>query len=365
MNTGRSKPMKGIGFRVLGLMSGSSLDGLDVALCQFRETGPDEWEGQIEAAKTVPFPETLFQDLQQAARSSALELCRTEQAFLEFCARSIREFPGWDTAQLIASHGHTLFHKPAEGWTLQIGNGARLQAMLGLPLVSDFRSADVALGGQGAPLVPGAERFLFSDFTACLNLGGIANISFPQDLNAPGFDVCACNQWLNGLAGKLGMAYDRDGLLSAEGLVIPDLLEKLNQLEYYQKNGARSLGNEDCQRDFDSVLDSDRWPVQDQLATVLHHIGFQIGRSLPLASEGKMLVTGGGAFHPGLIGTIRTQLPSGWSLEIPDPLLISFKEAYCFAFLGLRRALNRTNVFAKVTGARTDSVSGQLSGSWE
>jgi anhydro-N-acetylmuramic acid kinase len=155
--------MAGQVFHVLGLMSGSSLDGLDLALCRFQETGPDQWKGQIESAQTQAFPEDLTQALAEANGTSALQLCRTEQAFLAFCAEAVRQFPGAGKAKLLASHGHTIFHKPTEGWTLQIGNGARLHGLTGIPVVSDFRSTDVALGGQGAPLVPCAERFLFQE----------------------------------------------------------------------------------------------------------------------------------------------------------------------------------------------------------
>ena len=356
--------MAGQVYQVLGLMSGSSLDGLDLALCRFEERGSDQWKGQIESAHTQPFPESLFKLLSEAHTATALELCRTEQAFLEFCAEAIGLFPGSERADLVASHGHTVFHKPGEGWTLQIGNGARLYGLTGMAVVSDFRSTDVALGGQGAPLVPCAERFLFQEFAACLNLGGIANISFPQNLETHGFDICACNQWLNRLAGSLGLPYDKDGQLSGEGKIIPELEEKLNALPYYHRSGPRSLGNEDCHRVFESLLQNIPYSIPDVLATVISHVGFQVGRNLTGAKGGKMLVTGGGAFHPGLLAAIKAHLPPAWSLEIPDPQLISFKEAYCFAFLGLRRALNRKNVFAQVTGARADSVAGVLSGEW-
>jgi anhydro-N-acetylmuramic acid kinase len=231
-------------------------------------------------------------------------------------------------------------------------------------VVSDFRSTDVALGGQGAPLVPCAERFLFQAFTACLNLGGIANISFPQDPEAPGSDLCACNQWLNRLAERMGQAYDKDGALSAQGKIVPELAEQLNALPYYKQSGPRSLGNEDCLRDYKNLLETESQPVPDLLATVLAHVGFQVGRNLPAGIPGTLLLTGGGAFHPGLVAAIRRNMPPGWQLQVPDPRLISFKEAYCFAFLGLRRALNRTNVFAHVTGAKADSISGTLSGHW-
>lgn len=356
--------MKGQVYRVLGLMSGSSLDGLDLALCRFEETGRDQWKGWIESAVTLAFPENLRKALAEAPETSALELCRTEEQFLVFCAEAIHRFPGVEKTQLISSHGHTVFHKPAEGWTLQIGNGARLHGLTGIPVVSDFRSTDVALGGQGAPLVPCAERFLFQEFTACLNLGGIANISFPQDPEAPGLDLCACNQWLNRLAERMGQAYDKDGQLSAQGKSVPELYAKLNALPYYQQTGPRSLGNEDCLLAYKNLLETQKHTVPDLLATVLAHVGYQVGKNMPANIPGTLLLTGGGAFHPGLVAAIRRNLPLGWNLEVPDNLLISFKEAYCFAFLGLRRALNRTNVFAHVTGARTDSVSGQLSGYW-
>jgi anhydro-N-acetylmuramic acid kinase len=353
-------------YTILGLMSGSSLDGLDLALCQFERSPTQGWTGKILASTSRPFPEPLEDQLRQAPLASGLELLRTETAFLRFTAEAVGQFCRENDARplLVASHGHTVFHHPADGYTLQIGNGGILSGLLQLPVVSDFRTLDVGLGGQGAPLVPGAEKVLFAHVPACLNLGGICNLSFRSPTGFLGFDVGPCNQLLNQVAAWTGKPYDENGQLAAQGQPIPNLLQQLNGLSYYTLPAPKSLGNEEVAQIWKPLLEPWKNQPEHVSQTLCQHIGYQIGKSLAGApGMGPVLVTGGGAFHQELVRAIEKHLPNGFRLDIPSPEMIAFKEAYCFAFLGLLRWLGETNVWADVTGARVDSVSGAVYGS--
>jgi anhydro-N-acetylmuramic acid kinase len=352
-------------YLMIGLMSGSSLDGLDAALCSFETDGTGHWSGHIMATHSSSFSSALEQSLRNARTSSALELMETDAAFVRFSAEAVQSLNNQTGIQplAIASHGHTVFHHPTAGYTTQIGNGGLLSGLTGLPVVSDFRTLDVGLGGQGAPLVPGAEKFLFASYDACLNLGGICNISFPKQSPFLGFDIAPCNQLLNLAASWIGLDYDPEGQNAAQGQLIPELMDELEALPYYGQPYPKSLGNEDVARTWIPVCEKWRHRPQDVMHTVCIHAARQIARSVtPLVKNGKMLVTGGGAFHDFLIRMIREELGDEWAVEIPARELISFKEAYCFAFLGLKRILNEPNCFAEVTGAKTDSVCGALYG---
>lgn len=347
---------------LVGLMSGSSLDGLDVAVCRFTHPEGCPWEGQILEAQTFRFPYGLRQKLKAAPGQSGMVLAQTDADFVSFSADCVHKvMQHWGGACLaIASHGHTVFHQPDNGFTLQIGNGGLLAAKTGLPVISDFRTTDVGKGGQGAPLVPGAEHFLFSGYAACLNLGGIANISFPGQAGQPGFDLGPCNQLLNFVAERLGLSYDAEGQLAASGSPIFPLLDALNTIPFYHKPAPKSLGNEEVRQIWLPVLS----PFLDQPEDVLHtlclHIGQQIGRQIPSRSSGKILATGGGVFHSFLLDQIRKHLPERLTIDIPSRTMIEFKEAFCFAFLGLKRWRQEINCFALQTGASSDSCLGAI-----
>ncbi len=345
-------------------MSGSSLDGLDAAWCSFSMV-ENQWKGKILQAETFSFPPDLEISLKNARQATGLELLETETPFLNFCQKAIESML-MSLGRLplaISSHGHTVFHNPSAGYTLQIGNGGLLSGKISLPVISDFRTLDVGNGGQGAPLVPGAERFLFPDFDACLNLGGISNISFPGDKSFFGFDISPCNQLLNLAASWLGLPYDKDGLLASSGNFIPDLMKSLDDIAFYAQFPPKSLGNEDVAMAWEPLLLPFRDQPENVLHTLCHHISRQIGGALKQhKSGGKLLVTGGGAFNSFLISCLRDNLGNAWQLEVPEPKMISFKEAYCFAFLGLMRLINEKNVFRAVTGAKEDLVSGAVYG---
>lgn len=340
-------------------MSGSSLDGLDLALSEFWLDSEGRWMGKIHKSETRPFPGALFNQLKSLPFGSAADLAQADFAFSAFSAGCVADFlSGVEKMPLfIASHGHTVFHQPQRGFTCQIGNGGILAAKSGLPVVCDFRSTDVGLGGQGAPLVPGAEHFLFAGYSACLNLGGIANLSFPNQPARAGFDVAPCNQLLNHAAAWRGLDYDRDGNLAKAGNPIPELMNQLQAIPFYCQHPPKSLGNEDVRHQWIPLLEPFKGEPENVLSSLCKHIAGQIGAALS-ENSGKILVTGGGAFHHTLLKSIEENLDSGLQIELPSSEMIGFKEAYCFAFLGLKRWLGEVNCFARHTGASRDGILG-------
>jgi anhydro-N-acetylmuramic acid kinase len=350
-------------FEILGLMSGSSLDGLDLAWCRFyriSENAPFSYE--ILAAECRPFPQSLKDKLVHCREMTAIQLIEAEVEFLGFSAAAIKElcqkvghFP-----LAVASHGHTVFHDPSAGYSVQIGNGGILSGLCGLPVVCDFRTLDVGLGGQGAPLVPGAEAELFSEYDACLNLGGICNISFPKGANARGFDIGPCNQLLNFVSLQMGFEYDAGGQFAVSGNLIPELLKALDAVPYYNIPSPKSLSNESVAEIWLPLLQPWMENPCDVLHTLCQHIATKIVDALPLG--GRLLVSGGGAFNSFLMEQLSKKLGADWHIELGDENLAGFKEALCFAWLGLKRLLEEENVPASVTGARQNSVSGALYG---
>ncbi len=349
-------------YEILGLMSGSSLDGLDLAFCRFeRRQQGEPFRYQLLETDCISFPDLLLKDLSRCREMSALELIRTEQAFVSFCAASVKEFCQKTGRKplAVASHGHTVFHHPAGGYTLQIGNGGLLSGLCGLPVISDFRTMDIGLGGQGAPLVPGAEAELFADYTACLNLGGICNVSFPGK-NTTGFDIGPCNQLLNFVSRTLGYDCDESGHLAAAGQPIPELLEKLDSHPFYLLPFPKSLSNEMVNEGWIPLLDPHIHQAENVLRSLCRHIACSIAASL--SGSGKILVSGGGVFNSFLMKEIRQELWQNWEVIEADQMLAGNKEALCFAWLGLKRLLEEENVPASVTGASSGSVSGALYG---
>jgi anhydro-N-acetylmuramic acid kinase len=277
-----------------------------------------------------------------------------------FIGEAIRDFIGEYglSPGFIASHGHTVFHDPAAGITLQIGNGEEIAGKCGIMVVNDFRSQDVGFGGQGAPLVPVGDRLLFGQYDACLNLGGIANISYEENGRRMAFDICPANMVLNMLAGRAGKAYDDRGMMAKRGSVITELLEELESLPYYAKKGARSLGREWVEGAvFPLIGKYGNYSIPDLLATFTEHIAKRTGTAYSQHGK-KMLVTGGGAHNDQLVSRIRHHSAAG--IILPDPLIIDYKEALVFAFLGLLRIKGINNVLASVTGAPHDHCAGRI-----
>jgi len=344
---------------VIGLMSGTSLDGLDLAYCAFQKTG-NGWDYHILQAETIPYPKEWHTRLSTLESGTALEFASTDAAYGHLIGKYTREFMERHHLKpdFIASHGHTIFHQPQNRFTTQIGKGAAIAAETGIHVVSDFRSLDVALGGQGAPLVPIGDRLLFPDYAFCLNLGGFANISFEQDGNRIAFDICPVNIVLNKLASEHGLAFDPDGQYASRGSVDRHLLDRLNSLSFYQKLPPKSLGKEWVIEAVLPLLDLDKYTVNELLATFCEHIALQVAHVVPGSRMKKLLITGGGAFNTYLIGRIREHI--GVQIILPDILTINYKEALIFAFLGVLRWRNEVNCLKSVTGAVTDSAGGAV-----
>ena len=351
---------------VIGIMSGTSLDGVDIACCYF--TKNDEgWTFEIGDATTVEFTGEWHQKLSTLHEKSAEEFAKTHVEFGQLLGNQTKGFIQRLSlpVDFVSSHGHTIFHQPGKKFTFQIGDGAALSAASGLPVVCDFRSKDVALGGQGAPLVPIGDELLFSKYNYCLNLGGIANISFNQLTERIAFDVAPCNMVFNQLSSILGMKYDDGGQVSKKGKVNERMLKQLNECGFYSSGpaGPKSLGREDVERDFFSILHSHDMSTEDKLRTFSEHVAVQIstvvnGSGKEHQDRKKLLITGGGAFNTFLISRIAAL--SRAAVVIPDKKIIDYKEALIFAFLGVLRWRGEVNCLSSVTGAVTDHVGGAI-----
>lgn len=348
-------------FRIIGLMSGTSMDGLDVADVEFKLTEQGKWKFKIYHSKCYAFPKSLLKRLKHAFHAPAEDLTQLSSDLGKFYADKVNHFISLfdinkSTINFVASHGQTVFHQPQKGYTLQIGNGPELAVNTELPTVVDFRSKDVALGGNGAPLIPVADHLLFSNYAdSFLNLGGFGNVSFQQENKVTSYDICPVNSVLNPLAKELGKEYDEDGQLGRQGEINTQLLNQLNALDYYQQNPPKSLGWEWVKDEIIPLLNKEK-DVKNKMRTWYEHIASQIGRSLNATWSNSVLVTGGGANNSFMIERIRAHTDQ--IVVIPEKEIIDFKEAVGFAFLGLLRWQEQVNVWSSVTGAKQNSSSG-------
>jgi anhydro-N-acetylmuramic acid kinase len=344
--------------RVLGIMSGSSIDGLDMALCDLSEQD-GVLRNNVLACDSMAYPAELHDRLLHLASASAFNFAGTHTDLGRFIGEQAKSFlVAHGTADLIASHGHTAFHQPGAGFTSQIGCGARIAVITGVPTIVDFRSKDVALGGQGAPLVPIGERDLFSGFDAYINLGGIANISVHRNGQVSGTDVCFCNQPLNHLAARMGEPYDADGSMARSGQVDEGLLASMAALPCIAGKFPFTLGREHFEQQMLPLLDGEEPGIPDRLATCVEHIARSLAGALNSKGTTRCLVTGGGAFNSFLIERLWAHMRA--EAVIPDARTVAFKEAIIFAYLGWLRWHERPNALASVTNASRDSIGGAL-----
>lgn len=344
--------------KVIGMMSGTSLDGLDIACCRF--SFDQKWHWEIMESTTIAYPPSWAKRLRGLMEVDALTLSRTHVEYGHFLGQQLAKFIEKHHLEpnLVASHGHTVFHQPREGFTLQIGDGNAIAAETGLPVVFDFRSLDVALGGQGAPLVPVGDRLLFKEYDYCLNLGGIANISYEVNKQRLAYDICPVNMILNLLANKRRLPFDDSGEIASAGRVDVSLLKKLNGLAYYQQEGVKTLGREWFVKAFQPLFENYSISLEDQLRTVVEHIAHQITAAFKLGPNKQVLITGGGALNTFLLARIKDLTDT--TVIIPDETLIHYKEALLFAFLGVLRQRGEINCYASVTGASRDSSCGVI-----
>jgi anhydro-N-acetylmuramic acid kinase len=350
---------------VIGLMSGSSLDGIDLCCLHFYESGK-QIEYRWVKGKTYPISPPLKKALQEASEEDKRLGSLLDQSFSQFALECLKTFLKEleEKVDLIASHGHTVKHEPENKITVQIGNGTYWAKQLNLPVVYDFRTEDVLLGGQGAPLVPIGDTTLFKEYEYCLNLGGISNISYTHNNSVIAYDISMCNTPLNELAQKLGKEYDKGGSIAESGQFIPALFDELNDLDYFKLTAPKSLDKAWYFSQMQPLFDKGSYSIADLLNTCCEHIGYQIAQSINLSKSdskrSKVLVTGGGAYNTFLTSRIEKYLDPSFKLVIPEPYLIEYKEAIIFALMGWLRVHSKINVLRSVTGATKDTSSGKI-----
>ncbi len=344
-------------YKVIGLMSGTSLDGVDIVFCSFAEQD-GKWFFDILKTKTVKYSKQWQQKLKSLDNTNAFEFVKTHVDYGHLLGEMVKDFISTEIIKpdFIASHGHTIFHQPEKNITSQIGDGAAIVAKTGLPVINDFRALDVALGGQGAPLVPIGDMLLFSKYNYCLNLGGFANISFSRNGKRVAFDICPANIILNLLSEKENREYDKDGEMASIGNINKTLLESLNNLDYYKLPHPKSLGKEWLNKFFIPVIDHHSLTIHDTLRTLCEHIAIQISKAIIDKETGNILVTGGGTYNKFLLKRIKENI--SLSIIIPENSIIDYKEALIFAFLGVLRLRGETNCLSSVTGAKNDNCGG-------
>ncbi len=342
---------------VIGLMSGTSLDGLDMCYASFFRN--ESWEFQLLKAETLPYSEEWKTKLAKAHLLDEDELFQLDIEYSKFTREIVKNFIETHDIQnldLIASHGHTVFHQPENGITFQLGNLMNYEDAMEVPFVCDFRVQDVQLGGQGAPLVPIGDQLLFSEYSHCINIGGFANISFEENGKRIAFDICPANKALNFYTEQLGFPYDNFGEIAQKSKAHTTLVNALNELAYYFIKPPKSLGIEWLEANFYPIVESYQLSTEEKIGSITAHIAFQIARCIP--EKARVLITGGGAFNTYLISLIQQQTKA--KIHLPQKELINFKEALIFGLIGVLRINNQVNVLSSVTGASKDHSSGSI-----
>ncbi|MCA0133562.1 anhydro-N-acetylmuramic acid kinase [Winogradskyella alexanderae] len=345
-------------YNVIGVMSGTSLDGIDLAYVKFEFS--NSWNFEIKHCETVSYSKQWVNKLKSLIDLSEDELNKIDSSYTKYLGFTIKDFIARNNLvgiDFVSSHGHTALHKPDQGLTYQIGNNQELADIIGNKIICDFRTQDVTLGGQGAPLVPIGDKLLFGVFDYCLNLGGFANISFQQNNQRIAFDICPVNIVLNHIVSKIGLDYDKNGELASSGKVNSQLLSELNNLPFYNLTFPKSLGLEWVKQEVFPLIKSHILRIEDVQCTLVEHIAIQISDIINVRDR-KVLVTGGGAYNTYLISRIKHYVPA--QIIIPENNLVEFKEALIFAFLGVLKARNEANCLASVTGAKRDHSSGRI-----
>lgn len=346
-------------YHIIGVMSGTSLDGIDLAYVTFSFN--NTWAFKINSAETIPYSEKWQLELKTLINHSKEALYWIDQNYTDYLADSINQFilnHSIHTIDAVCSHGHTALHQPKHQLTYQIGNLPQLSRKVKQTVVCDFRVQDVALGGQGAPLVPIGDELLFADYDYCVNLGGFANVSTKAQSKRIAFDVCPVNIVLNNYVSTLGLKYDAEGALASEGEINTALLDKLNNLDFYKKSYPKSLGLEWVNTIVFPIIDNYNLPVKDILRTYVEHIAIQISKVINQKQKASVLVTGGGVFNLFLMNRIKGLSKN--QISIPSKEIIEFKEALIFAFLGVLKLRGENNCLSSVTGAVKDHSSGKI-----
>ena len=342
------------------------MDGLDLAHCSLTEADNGKWNYTINVAKTVAYSDLWRLRLSKLRNQNALNVYKTDRYFGEYIGELINEFLADNDldADLIGSHGHTIFHQPENNISFQIGSPSAIAAVTDIPTVGNFRAMDVVKYGEGAPISGTGDRLLFGEFDMCLNLGGFANISANVNGEAVAYDICPCNILLNRIAREFGQEYDEDGKIAERGSIDYDLLSDLNSIGYYDEPYPKSLGREWINEHFWFRVRQSEAGKEDRMKTLVDHIAQQIGNNIEQLAEDtsttRVYVTGGGALNTVLIDHLRTHTDA--EIVVPDEQVIEYKEALIFALLGVLRVQNKTNILSSYTGAENDSISGELAG---
>jgi anhydro-N-acetylmuramic acid kinase len=345
----------------IGLMSGTSLDGLDIVHVSFSKNQVLEDEFEILTTQSVEFPIELKSKIEAHNQLSVAQIFILDKEIGRFCGNTVNDFlriykinPSTITA--IASHGQTILHQPKNGFTVQLGCGATIAAITGINVINDFRTRDIVEGGQGAPLVPIGDFGLFQNSAdSFLNIGGFANFSFKKGNTIIAYDICPGNLPLNKLAKAKGLDFDKNGDLAKSGEINFFLLDLLNSLDFYNQEGPKSLGTEWLEEFFFPLLKFDK-EIENNLRTVVEHIALQISTTLNGINCKKVFITGGGAKNSFLIERIQHYFNG--EVIVPSSVIIDFKEALIFAYLGFLYTENRINALASVTGAKKDTIGG-------
>tara|TARA_B100001287_G_C22686468_1_gene534018 strand:- start:4301 stop:5350 length:1050 start_codon:yes stop_codon:yes gene_type:complete len=339
-------------YRVLAMMSGTSLDGLDLVICDFIKQ--ENWRYKLLKAKTIKYNRYWTQTLENLHKKNKKEIKKIDMSYAIFLANEIKFFAKNHRIDLIASHGHTIFHEPEKKITLQIGDGEKIANETKIITVSNFRKLDVSLNGNGAPLVPIGDLYLFKNYKYCINLGGFANISVKEKNKIFAFDICPLNIILNKYSRKLGYEYDDDGIIAKKGKIIKQLLENLNNLKYYIFDNPKSLSREWVEKNIYPLI-HEKYSNEDILRTFCEHAAIQIGKKITC---NKALFTGGGTYNSFLMQRIEHYSKS--KIYIPDKKTIEFKEAIIFGLLGVLKIRNEINCLKTVTGAIKNSSCGEI-----
>lgn len=346
-------------YRIIGVMSGTSLDGIDLVYAKLLKKA--NWHYEILFSETVPYSYTWLNILRNLVSFNKEELRVVDKKYTVFLSEVVKNFiKKYNIAYIdaVCSHGHTALHKPLEGVTYQIGNLPILAKLIKKRVVCDFRVQDVKLGGQGAPLVPIGDKLLFSEYDFCLNLGGFANISMDIESERIAYDICPVNIVLNHYAKQLGLDYDDKGNIAASANLYTPLLIRLNQLDYYRQTPPKSLGLEWVQSHIFPLIDEFQLGTENILKTFCEHIAVQISKEIKIGKWATVLVTGGGSYNSYLISRIKFHTNN--RVIIPNRHLIEFKEALIFGFLGVLKLRNEVNCLSSVTGATKDHSSGVI-----
>ena len=337
-------------YYVLGIMSGTSLDGLDLAYCYFEYN--KVWKFKIIKSTTIKYSNYWKNTLAKTHLKDNYEIKEIDKKFGIFIANEANKFIKKKKINFISCHGHTIFHEPNKKINLQIGNGKTIAEITNKTVINDFRTLDISLNGEGAPLVPIGDLYLFKKYKYCVNLGGFANISIKQNNSIVAFDICPVNIILNHISNKLGKEYDKNGRIAKKGVLINKLFKDLNNIIFYKNKPPKSLSREWVEKEVLKLINN-KMKLNDVLHTLCEHIAFQIGNLLKCSTT---LITGGGVFNNYLIDRIKYHSTS--KIIIPNNEIINSKEALIFGFLGVLKIRNEINCLKSVTGARKNSCGG-------